>query len=62
MIAMGTEGWFRKNLNMIQRVLVIVAGLAALPGFIPLTIGAVCLCFIALKLLGRSGDSNLKAA
>ena len=62
MIAMGTEGWFNRDLNKIQRILTIAAGLMALPGFVPLTAGALCLCFVTLKFLGGSKSKDLKAA
>lgn len=50
MIAMGSEGWFRKNLTKVQQIILIVCGLACLPGRMLVTAVAVSVAVLTLGL------------
>ncbi len=61
LIAMSTEGWFRKDLNRPQRSMLFIAGLAALPGNAFATIAALVLAALALMLKPKQNGAQINA-
>jgi TRAP transporter 4TM/12TM fusion protein len=48
LLAMAVEGWYGKNLSPVPRVMLFVAGLLALPGYLPALAASMALAFLAL--------------
>lgn len=57
-LAMATEGWYGRNLSVIQRIMLFIAGLLAITGYLPLFAVSIVLAAVALGL-GRIKNSIL---